>query len=82
MAKNLLLFEFDKISHLIKEARLEVFRMEVGRTLLFVRHCGKRVIQMKVYYKDYEFGGEKRGTDEYICLKCLHHWTALSDFDL
>lgn len=81
MAK-LSLFETNKIARAMKKARPEASRIKIGRKSFFVRHCGgdERAIKVKVYYKKIG-GGERRGTDEYFCLRCGHQWIGLSDFD-
>lgn len=84
--ENKLLIECE-IESLIKRRRQKSYSSHVvitkiGRKLWFSRHCGVRMLLVKVFYENKENprGKSIRGTDEYVCPKCYYHFTARSDF--
>lgn len=46
----------------------------VGRRLLFKRHCGERMVQVKFHYPDERLGTATKGCDFHVCVRpgCLH----------
>lgn len=84
--KNKLLIE-NEIEDFVKRKRQKscsshVVTTKIGRKLWFHRHCGVGMLLVKVFYENKENPRGKliRGTDEYVCLRCHHHFTAWSDF--
>lgn len=76
-----------EIEDIVKKERQKncfgnIARVMVGRRLWLYRHCGARMILVKVFYENKENPNGKsiRGTDEYVCPKCYHHFTDWSDF--
>lgn len=75
-----------EIESLVKKKRQKnsshVVTTKIGRKLWLYRHCGVRMLSVKVFYENKENprGKSIRGTDEYACPKCYHHFTAQSDF--
>lgn len=74
---------FQKVEMVVRNAvegrllspRSRVSRVKLGRRLLFSRHCGERMVQVKVYLTD---GKEEwRVPDEHICLRCFYSYPNL-----
>lgn len=72
-----------KILQMVKKSR-NCKRVEIGKRYLFHRHCGMRMIQVKVFYSKGEKEcpthkgkgrNEYRGYDERVCVcpDCLYH---------
>lgn len=62
------------ILEVVKEARKDGSGTlcELGRRLFTRWHCGKRMVQVRVFING------ARGFDEVVCPVCLHHYTLVS----
>jgi|GEM_PF-3869562 len=72
----------ESILKMAKEAFPEVAEVEIGRMILTQRHCGRQMVQIRMYYQEQECPNhfkKWRGPNEYFCAceSCSYHFTNL-----
>jgi hypothetical protein len=63
------------VLEVVKESRGPLDKevvVELGRKFFTHWHCGRRMVQVKVFISG------ARGFDEVLCPTCLHHYTLVS----